>query len=67
MTFADGKIDLFCENGIWLETLRQWLILVFSLALIIVFIRAIFHLMRTHRKFTFDVLVLSSETLKVFI
>ena len=65
MAYADGKVDLLCERGIVIETLRQWFILFLSIGMIVIFVRAVIFLYKTHRKFSFDCLILASESVKV--
>lgn len=48
-----------------LECVRQWLVLLLTAALVPLLVRAVTHLNRFTRKFTFDQLILVLEAVKV--
>lgn len=61
------KLDLLGQKGLYIETVREWLALAVCSILIAVFINSIIKVLKTHRVFTFESLVLLSEIFKVLI
>jgi hypothetical protein len=61
-----AKIDLlFTGSSPGVESFREWVIIIGSSTLIILFILATVRLFRTYNKLTFDCIVMILESLKV--
>ena len=60
-----NKIDLLDHNGLLVETIRQWVMIILCAMLLLLFVVSTIRLYRTHRKFTFDCIVMSLEACKV--
>ena len=59
-----AKITLF-DATIMVDTIRQWVVLVCSISLLILFILALKRIYKTQGRYTFDFLVISIESFKV--
>ena len=58
-------IDLLFENVPFMESLRQWFVLILTFTLLVLFLLAIRRTYKTQRVLTFDCLVLAIEAIKV--
>lgn len=61
------KVDLFYENGLLVETFRQWTVIVLCSFFICLYAGTIRRLYKTHRAFNFDCAVIAMEAVKVSI
>jgi len=60
-----SRVDLLFAQAPAMESIRQWMVLVFSWVLIGLFAYAIFKLYKTQRQITFDCVILAVEAVKV--